>query len=130
MKKIILITLITTILIMLGIQSVSAIDLNLINSVRENEITSSENLSLNTNTSEEFLDEDEYWEDENDIFFEDEFDNSIEDTDITNTSTVISNVTTPQDGTLTIGNILNILLVVVGVLLILLGIAIMIRMNR
>lgn len=121
MKKtcFILVALIAFLFILSGVQNVYAIDLNLINSVRENEINSAENLSVNTLVEEN-----------NTISNNDG--NTINENNTTDTllSTNVSNVTSTTDGTLTIGNILNILLVVVGVLLILLGIAIMIRMNR
>lgn len=123
MKKtcFILITLIAFLFIMSGVQNVYAIDLNLINSVRENEINTAENLSVNTNAyNTTDIDSNSNFEDE---------DTAIND-DNTIPTTNVSNVTNTTDGTLTIENILNILLVVVGVLLILLGIAIMIRMNR
>lgn len=121
MKKnhLIVITLIIFLFIALGAQSVYAIDLNLINSIRENEVDSAENLSLNTSNTNTTIGNTTV------------NDNSSYSNSTSNLpSTSVSNVTSTTDGTLTIENILNILLVVVGVLLILLGIAIMIRMNR
>lgn len=124
MKKNLLLALILVIFlfVLFGIQSVYAIDLNLINSIQENEISISENLSLNTNTSNfnSIVNSNSSAESNNPT----EYNNSIL------PSASVSNVTNTTDGSLTIGNILNILLVVVGVLLILLGIAILIRMNR
>lgn len=124
MKKNLLLALILVIFlfVLFGIQSVYAIDLNLINSIQENEISISENLSLNTNASNfnSIVNSNSSAESNNPT----EYNNSIL------PSASISNVTNTTDGSLTIGNILNILLVVVGVLLILLGIAILIRMNR
>lgn len=124
MKKNLLLALVSIIFlfVLFGIQSVYAIDLNLINSIQENEISTSENLSLNTNISNvnSIVNSNSSLETNNST----KYDDSIL------PSTSVSNVTSETAGSLTIGNILNILLVVVGVLLILLGIAILIRMNR
>lgn len=126
MKKsyFILITLIVLLFVAAGIQSVYAIDLNLINNVRENEINSAENLAVNTATNNSV------GNDSNDTSYMPIRNSSTNESQSDFPSANISNVANTTDGTLTIGNILNILLVVVGVLLILLGIAIMIRMNR
>lgn len=131
MKKTCFILFAFILFVIFSIQNVYAIDLNLINSVRENEIESAENLTLDTrvnNTTNDTYDDDETLNNTYDNATDDEITNNSDTLPSTNTN--VSNVTSAADGTLTIANILNILLVVVGFLLILLGIAILIRINR
>ena len=144
MKKSILFVIATiAILAIIGyVQSVYAIDLDLINSVRQNEIISAENLILDdnnvtqqnvttatdTNTVDNTI--------VNNVVSNTVLDNTtakpqvneVENT-LAPTTTVTTNYNTSSN-TLSIGNILSILLIVVGFLLLLLGIAILIRMKR
>ena len=123
-----------------------AIDLNLINSIRANEMDSASNITTNTisNTSnsstgidltldpEENDDDDDYnYTDDNDTSDDEYYTNNTENTSTNNVSNNVSSILedTPE-ADLGLANILNILLIVVGVLLILLGIAILIRTKR
>ena len=105
--------------IALLITRVSAIDMNLINSIRQNEINSAENLSATNTTTNSFN--------------ENAVDNTVtnELTENTNTpSANVNTVTQTENEDLGMSEIINILLIVVGVLIILLGIAILIRMKH
>ena len=85
------------------------------------------NLDLNTTGNDTIVSE------ENTIFnetTENAIENSVEPNVNTNIpSTIVSDVSSVSNEGLTLTNILNILLIVVGVVLILLGIAILIRMH-
>src|SRR5699024_9923717 len=109
----------------IGTINVHAIDLNLINTVRENEINSAGNLNSSTNNNTQT----------NSINLSGNGSLISNSTGLNNTqfelpSTNVSNVIGTESESLSIGNILNILLIVVGVLLVFLGIAIIIRINR
>ena len=82
-------------------------------------------VSNNTNVLNEDLENDNIYEENTD-------DDYTEDSDYfsnNNQTTSISSLSSVPDETLSLTNILNILLIVVGVVLILLGIAILIRMH-
>ena len=136
MKKsiFVLFVMIALLLIMAGFQSVYAIDLNLINSVRENEITSAQNLAIDntTGTYNNAYSNSTYnaYNTYNTYTPESQTFTTISNTPDTPPTTVVGNTTTTASNTLTIGNILSILLIVVGLLLIFLGIAILIRMKH
>jgi len=119
MKKTSLLLVFVILLITLLITRVSAIDMNLINSIRQNEINTAENLTTTNNTGNPF--------DENSI------ENTMLDTPGQNTNTPsasVNTITPSANEGLGIGEIIDILLIVVGVLIILLGIAILIRTNK
>ena len=119
MKKTNLVLVFVILFIALLITRVSAIDMNLINSIRQNEINAAENLSTTNGTVDPF--------DENNV------ENTILDNTVQNTNTPsasVNTVTQTQDEGLGMSEIINILLIVVGVLIILLGIAILIRMKH
>lgn len=127
MKKTnVIITLILFVLFFfIGTINVHAIDLNLINTVRENEINSAGNLNSSTNNNTQT----------NSINLSGNGSLISNSTGLNNTqfelpSTNVTNVIGTESESLSIGNILNILLIVVGVLLVFLGIAIIIRINR
>ena len=139
MKKIILISfvMIAILFVFSCVQSVYAIDLNLINSIRENEISTAENLAIDNS----IVQENTLLNNFNNGTLETAENNTLNTVDsrtlTTNTigsetvnPTTVTTTTTPTANTLSVANILTILLIVVGFLLILLGIAIMIRLKK
>ena len=164
-KSILFIVIVFAVLTALGcMQVVHALDLDLINSVRQNEIISAENLTIDINTtnattaanntitttdSTDLSDLTSLANTTNpslDTTYYNTLDttyNSTEDafpynstyytTDTvpaTSQTTTINPSYTTTSNSLSIGNILSILLIVVGFLLILLGVAIIIRMKK
>ena len=103
---------------------VSAIDLNLVNSIRQNEIDETQNwtgISTSTNTNANVATS--------------ETSNYLSSSTLTpsNTGSVTVGTVTPtssQSQGLTTSDIIDIVLIVVGILIVLLGIAILIRMNH
>lgn len=126
MKKTGLVLALVLILVGLLITSVSAIDMNLINSVRQNELNAAENLpagnAVNSTSLNALGNETATLPTDNTAI-------PTSNTPTTNSANISSVTDQTSDG-LGIGDILNILLIVVGVLIILLGIAIIIRMKR
>ena len=119
MKKTNLVLVFVILFITLLITRVSAIDMNLINSIRQNELNTAENLTITNSSGNPF--------DENAI------ENTILDAPAPNTNTPSAsvNIVTPSaNEDLGISEIIDILLIVVGVLIILLGIAILIRTKK
>ena len=162
----------TTLLVFSCFQAVYAVDLNLIDSIRQNEITSAENLAIensvaNTTDTVDTTENTLYnttltTSDSNTISSDNDISttyNSIDDIDYdtpiydsynyydtsatsnttsnttsyqntsSSTTTVTSNYNTSSSN-MSLGNILSILLIVVGFVLILLGIAIIIRVKK
>ncbi len=128
-RKYLILTILLIILFVISMsQKVLALDLNIIESARENEENSASNLSIDdatTNTDSSNTSDDST----NSIDSLSATPQRINNT--TNTAVTVSNASnTSGSGVLTIDNILSILLLVVGFLLILLSIAIMIRLKK
>ena len=123
MKKTSLVLGLVLIIIGLLFTKVSAIDMNLINSIRQNDQLAAENLSATDNvssTSNQIL--------SNFLPTNSSVSNGTSQGDVS-PSPNISNVsqTSSQSESLGINGVINIILIVVGILIILLGIAILIR---
>lgn len=114
-----------------------ALDMNLINSIRENELNSAQNLSTNTlsnnaNTNSPGIIINLPENNTNNSETNNTFNNSNT-AEITSNTLINNNITSITDlpeASLGLANILNILLLVVGILLILLGIAIIIKTKK
>ena len=105
--------------------SVFAIDMDLVNNTSNNN-SSVNNTVSNTNTnqiSDDFYDDDYV----NDTDYIDDIDTELPETN--SPSAIVNTNSSLPEATLGLGNILNIVLIVVGVLLILLAIAILIRLK-
>lgn len=118
-----------------------ALDMNLINSIRENELNSAQNLSTNTlsnnaNTNSPGINLDLTEPSNNSISNNANRNSNTANTNTNNSSNTptpnnsVSSITDLPEASLGLANILNILLLVVGVLLILLGIAIIIKIKK
>ena len=154
-KSIFLFVVLITIFFIGQVSAVYALDLNLVNSVRENEIQSAENLTIeNTNVMENTVfystntpasnnvnNTNTYYEDGNNTENENgNYESMLNTYTQTNTepantpyeyATVTPTSTNPTTANgLTISDIINILVLVVGIVLILLGIAVLIRMKK
>ena len=142
-----IIVVIATITLIGCVNHVHALDLNLINNVRQNEIISAENLSIEANTTASTTattnvttstttastyEDDPFGSFEDDPYttYSDPYSDTYQEstTTATQATTTVGSEYSTTSNELTIGNILSILLIVIGFLLILLGIAIMIRM--
>ncbi len=154
-KSIFLVVVLITIFFIGQVSAVYALDLNLVNSVRENEIQSAENLTIentnvtpntvsyttNTTASNEVYDANTYYQGGYDAENENgNYESMLNtytqtNTETTNSSyeytTVTPTSTNPTTANgLTISDIINILVLVVGIVLILLGIAVLIRTKK
>ena len=143
MKKITFILVVAISLICLFVVNAYALDMNLINSIRENEMESfAENLYTNsfsnsTNSNSPGIEIDLTQNSSNNANTNTNTStnsNSANANNFSNTSiysnSISSVIDSATDSELSMANILNILLLVVGVLLILLGIAIIIKMKK
>lgn len=141
MKKITFILVVAISLICLFVVNAYALDMNLINSIRENEMESfAENLYTNsfsnsTNSNSPGIEIDLTQNSSNNANTNTSTNtNSANANNFSNTpiysNSISSVIDSATDSELSMANILNILLLVVGVLLILLGIAIIIKMKK
>lgn len=143
MKKITFILVVAISLICLFVVNAYALDMNLINSIRENEMESfAENLYTNsfsnsTNSNSPGIEIDLTQNSSNNANTNTSTStnsNSANANNFSNTpiysNSISSVIDSATDSELSMANILNILLLVVGVLLILLGIAIIIKMKK
>lgn len=145
MKKITFILVVAISLICLFVVNAYALDMNLINSIRENEMESfAENLYTNsfsnsTNSNSPGIEIDLTQNSSNNANTNTNTNtstnsNSANANNFSNTpiysNSISSVIDSATDSELSMANILNILLLVVGVLLILLGIAIIIKMKK
>ncbi len=143
MKKITFILVVAISLICLFVVNAYALDMNLINSIRENEMESfAENLYTNsfsnsTNSNSPGIEIDLTQNSSNNANTNTNTStnsNSANANNFSNTpiysNSISSVIDSATDSELSMANILNILLLVVGVLLILLGIAIIIKMKK
>ena len=136
MKKTSLVLAFVLIIVGLLITRVSAIDMNLINSIRQNEISAEENLSaVNTNSSVSLnaLNNSTLTNTNTSNRSSNTYTNSASNSSTTLSNTSVATVSSTQQTqsqNLTASDIFNVILIVIGVLIILLGIAILIRLKR